>query len=304
MKQMNREKFLSLSSAEIAEMMHIAAAQQVCVFPVNGSRRWFVLEHGQEPCEDQAQAYLDATSKRQIELYQLCFGHGLDTLVTPIFGDELLSRGDDYTESSIQSIARLATHPDFLSFYQKQNVRVHFYGDYRKRLEGTQYAYLCDLFEHLSKHTAHHTQHRLFYGLFASDATDSLAEMAVRHHQNTGHIPNRRALIEQYYGEYIEKANIFIGFEKFKVFDYPMLSLGEENIYFTAAPSIYMGEQQLRKILYDHLFLRPLPNPDLSKMPCDDIAALRKFYQLNQETTFGLGDARGGTWYPDAKILE
>jgi len=304
MNHMDRAKFLSLTSPEIAELMRTADSSQVCIFPINGSRRWCMLEHGQKPLADPAQAYIDLIGKRQIKVYELCFEHGLDSLVTPLFGNEMLDRGDDYAQNAVNSLSRLATHPDFLAFYQKQDVRVHFYGDYRKRLENSPYAYLCDLFEHISRHTAHHTQHRLFYGLFAGDATETIAEMAVQHHQSTGQIPTRRMLIELYYGEYIEKAHLFIGFEKFNVFDYPMLGKGEESLYFTAAPSLYINERQIRNILYDYLYLRPAANPNYPGMPCEDVETMRKYYQLNQETTFGVGEIRGSIWVPFAKIQE
>ena len=37
----------------------------------------------------------------------------------------------------------LATHPAFLEFYKTNGIRVHFYGDYRKQLDETPYAYIC-----------------------------------------------------------------------------------------------------------------------------------------------------------------
>jgi hypothetical protein len=301
MDQMDREKFLTLNTPEVAEIVRSAGSARVCVFPINGSRRWFQLEHGQTETEDLAQAYLDLIGRQQIELYKLLFEHGLDTLVTPVFGTEIFKHGDDYAQNAINWLLRLATHPDFLSFYQKQNVRVHFYGDYRKQLANTPYAYVCDLFEHITRHTAHHTQHRLFFGLFACDATETIAEISVHHHLCTGQVPSRRALIEQYYGEYIEKADIFIGFEKFNVFDYPMLGNGDENLYFTAAPSLYMDEQQIRSILYDHIYVRPLSNHDYSDMPGETVDAMRSFYKLNRETTYGIGEMRDGIWYHRTK---
>ena len=308
MNHMDREKFLNLPTTEIAKIMHTYSSSQVCVFPINGTRRWFLLEHGWDDPQDDAnqvyQKYLDITAIAHIELYQRCFEHGLDTLVTPVFGGELLNRGTEYAEMAVDGLARLATHPEFLAFYQKQKVRVHFYGDYRKILADTPYAYLCDLFDHISKHTAHHTEHRLFYGVFANDATETIAEMAVRHHQNTGQTPTRRMLIEQYYGEYIDKANIFIGFEKFNVFDYPMLGWGEESLYFTAAPSLYLNARQLRNILYDYLYLRPVQDPEYAEMPAEDFEAMRTYYQKNYETTFGVGEMRDGIWYAKPEIKE
>jgi len=301
MNHMDRERFLNLPTKEIAKIVR-AGGSQVCVFPINGTRRWFLLEHGHETYADPMEAYADLTGKRHIEIYQLLFNYGLDTLVTPIFGGEILNRGEEYMEKIGSGMARLATHPDFLSFYQKYKVRVHFYGDYRKQLDGTPYAYLCNLFDHISKHTAHNNRHRLFYGVFASDATETIAELSIRYYQSTGKSLTRHELIELYYGEYIEKANLFFGFEKFNVFDYPMLGWGEESLYFTAAPSLYMGDHQLRNILYDYLYLRPVQDPDYFTMPREDFEAMRKFYEINREVTFGVGEMRGGIWYPKSYL--
>jgi tuberculosinol/isotuberculosinol synthase len=269
----------------------------VCVFPINGTRRWFLLEHGDAVQDDPAMAYLDIIRKKHIEIYKLCFTHGLDTLVTPIFGGELLNRGDEYIKMAVEGMSQLAVHPDFLSFYQKHKVRVHFYGNYHKQLAGTPYAYLSGMFDRISEHTAQNNRHRLFYGLFANDATESIAELTLQHYRNTNRLPTRHELIELYYGEYIEKANIFIGFEKFNVFDYPMLGWGEESLYFTVAPSLYLNDRQLRNILYDHIYLRPVQDPDYVKMPEQDFEAMRAYYQKNHETTLGIGELRGGIWY-------
>jgi hypothetical protein len=228
----------------------------------------------------------------------------LDTLVTPVFGGELLNRGDEYAKLAAEGLTRVATHPDFLSFYQQYKVSVHFYGDYRKQLDGTPYAYLSDLFDHITKHTARNDQHRLFYGVFGSDATETIAELSIKYYQNKGQIPTRQELIAQYYGENIEKANIFIGFEKFNVFDYPMLGWGEESLYYTVAPSLYLNEHQLRKILYDYIYLRPVQDPDYFTMHKEDFENMRRFYTLNRDATYGVGEMRGGIWYAKTEVRE
>lgn len=302
MEHMDLENFINLSSEEIAKIVR-AGESQACVFPFNGTRRWFLLEYGRENHADPAQAYIDLTSKRYIEMYEMLFDHGLDTVIAPVFGSEILTRGDEYMEQIGSGMALLAEHPYFLSFYERYDVRVHFYGDYRKSLAGTRYAYLTELFDEVSQKTADNKSYRLFYGVFGTDATETIAELSVQYHQNTGCIPTRQELIELYYGEYIEKANIFIGFEKFNVFDYPMLSWGEESLYFTVAPSLYMNERQLRNILYDYMYLRPIQDPNYFNMPTEDFEAMRRFYEVHRETTFGIGEMHGGIWYPVAQNL-
>ena len=59
---------------------------------------------------------------------------------------------------------------------------------------------------------------------------------------------------------------LFIGFDKFTVFDMPLLTTGEEDLYFSVSPSPYMTIRQLRAILYDHLYVRRTPEPDYTTL--------------------------------------
>jgi tuberculosinol/isotuberculosinol synthase len=299
---MDRETFLKLSTEEVAKLVQ-AAGPQVCVFPINGTRRWFMLEHKQEAKNNSVPVYMDITGEKHIELYKLCFEHGINTLLTPVFGSELLSRGNEYVQKiGADGMARLATHRDFISFYQKYQVRVRFYGDYHKQLAQTPFAYLCDLFNQITKDTMPNNRYQLFYGVFANDATETVAELSVRHFQKTGNIPTRKELIEQYYGEYVDPATLFIGFDKFSVFDYSLLNLGEEDLYFTVAPSLYLNDKQLRLILYDHIYSRPAKEIDYAKMSKQDLFFMQNFYETNRDYTFGVGERRGGIWYPISQI--
>jgi tuberculosinol/isotuberculosinol synthase len=298
---MERDIFLSLSVEEVANIIR-AGGSRVCVFPFNGTRRWFLLEYGRDFDGDATKNYLELTSHGYINTYKLVFDHGIDTIVAPVFGGEILNRGEEYMREIGTSMDLLATHPAFREFYDIYDIRVHFYGDFRRKLSNTSYAYICDTFDEITEKTAHHTKRRLFYGVWGDEATEIIAEHSVKYYQAHGTIPSRRELIEQYYGEYIEKADIFIGFEKFNVFDYPMLGWGEESLYFTVAPSLYMNELQLRNILYDYIYLRPVQDPDYFTMPADDFETMRKFYENNREVIFGVGEMRGGIWY--AKLYE
>ena len=303
MKPMERDKFLNLPVEEVANIVR-AGGSKVCVFPFNGTRRWFLLEYGRDFEGDAAQNYVELTTHGYINIYKLVFEHGIDTIVAPVFGGEILNRGDEYMREIGASMSLLATHPAFLEFYEANGIRVHFYGDYRKKLSGTPYADICDIFDNVTYQTAHHTQRRLFYGVWADESTETIAELSVKHYQENGKIPTRGELIKKYYGESIEKADIFIGFEKFNVFDYPMLGWGEESLYFTVAPSLYLSDRQLRNILYDYVYLRPVQDPDYFSMPTDDFEAMRKFYEANRDVTFGVGEMRGGIWYPKSKVAE
>lgn len=294
----DKEIFLNLPTEEIAELVR-AAGPQVCVFPINGTRRWFMLEHSQDAKNHSIDTYMDITARKYIELYKLCFDHGIDTLLSPVFGSELFSRGDEYTkEIGVGGMVRLSSHPDFLSFYKESQVRVHFYGGYDQQLAQTPFDYVIDLFNRARQQTIANKKHRIFYGVFANDATDKIAELSVKYFQNTGKMPTSAELIPEYYGEYVNPVTMFIGFDKFSVFDYPLLNCGEENLYFTIAPSPYLNAKQLRMILYDHIYSRRSEEIDYTKMTKQDVLFMRNFYHTNGENTLGVGELRGGIWYP------
>ncbi len=290
------KEFIDLPIMEIVEIVR-SSGPKVCVFPFNGTRRWFLLEHGQDIDGDSVQQYVAFTTQGYISTYKLVFDHGINTILAPVFGGEILSRGEEYMREIGAAMILLATHPDFIEFYEKYDIRVQFYGEYRKQLGGTSYAYICDAFDQITGQTAHHKQRRLFYGVCGEDATASIAELSIKHYQDRGKVPSRQELIEKYYGEYIEKADIFIGFERFTAFDYPLLALGQESLYFTLAPSLFMSEYQLRTILHDHIYLRPIPEPDYYSMPSTDLEHMRRFYERHRGETMGVGEVNGGVWY-------
>ena len=291
--------FLQLPVDEVARLVR-AGGPKVCVFPINGTRRWFTLEHGGQKWEDPITAYMDLAGQNHIGLYRLFFDHGIETLLTPAFGPDLLSRGGEYVRRiGADGLARLAAGPDFLSFYDEYDVRVHFYGDHRRCLAGTEFAYLSDLFEAAAERTRGHQRYRLFFGVFANDATHSVAEYSAHYFQKHGRLPEKRELIEMYYGEHVGPVDLFIGFDRFSAFDMPLVTTGEEDLYFTVSPSPYMDQAQLRRILYDHLYTRRSPEPEYADLSPAELQEIRNFYTAQRGYTLGTGKLLHGIWIPE-----
>jgi tuberculosinol/isotuberculosinol synthase len=296
---MDAETFCRLPAPEVARLVR-SAGPKVCVFPINGTRRWFLLEHPGADEEGFSSAYLDVIARRHIELYQIFFDHGVDTLLTPAFGPDILDRGEAYVQMAAEGLARLAKHPEFLGFFEAYGVRVRFYGDYARYFARTPYAHLTDLFDEVMARTAANNNHRLFFGLFAHDASETIAEMAVAYHAEYGRVPDKRALVERYYGEYVEPVDIFIGFDRFSAFDMPLVATGNEDLYFTVSPSPYLDERQLRRILYDHLYARRGQEVEYAEMSPADVTHMREFYRANLGRTMGVGawQLSGAFWIP------
>jgi len=292
------DEFLALPTEEVAQRVR-AAGPQVFVFPINGTRRWFTLEYGKCDWDDPIAAFMDIASQNHTELYRLFFEHGIKTLITPVIGEEILTRGESYMgRIGADGYARLASGEDFLHFYDEFDVRVRFYGNYRDALTGTAYSHLIDQFDAITTKTIHHNTYRLFFGAFADNSSAWIGRMAVEHFQKFGEIPDQHVLVESYYGEYVEPVSVFIGFDKLSVFDYPLLGTGEEDLYFTVAPSPYMTARQLRIILYDHLFTRRVPGIDYNDLSTSGSKQLRKFYTDNKDNILGTGELMENIWVP------
>ena len=217
------DEFLGLPVDELARLV-LLNGPQVCGFPINGTRRWYLLE------SQISNDYLKLTANRHIDIYRMVFAHGIEKILAPVFGADLLKRGPEYAEMAVEGLTWLATNPDFLEFYREYGVRVRFYGDYRKQLASTPYAHLSELFDQVTRQTLENDRHRLFFGVFANTATETTAELAITHYSRHGSTPNERQLLEMYYGEYIEPVNIFIGFDKFCVFDMPLVSVSYTHL--------------------------------------------------------------------------
>ncbi len=293
------ERFLQLPTEEISALVK-ATGEKVCVFPVNGTRRWFMLEHGNEAGVDFFEAYMDASIKNHIQLCEMFFNHGIDTILAPVFGRELMRRGDEYTQRvGIDGLARTATDKNYRDFFTRMNVRVRFYGDYRDMLTGTPYEYALKSIYEVTESTRHNNGHRLFFGVFADEVTETVSRLSVEHYLAHGAVPDKATLIRKYYGEDMPSVSMFIGFDKFSVFDMPLLSTGEEDLYFSLSPSPYMTERQLRAILYDHIYVRRTPEPDYTKLGYEELNWLREYYRNNRDHAFGVGKLKFDLWFPE-----
>ncbi len=301
---MDLQTFQNLPVEQIAQLVR-EAGTKVCVFPVKGTRRWFAMEYPTPAKEDYAAAYLNAIWGQHMVVYGSVFEHGVETLLTPSFDLPLMERGDVYMRMAAEGLAALTQSPDFLDFYNRHDVRVRFYGDYRTHLAETPYAYLIDLFDGLMARTAAHTRHRLFFGLFVHDATETVAELSVQYYQEQHTAPDKRALIERYYGEYVDPVDIFIGFSKLRAFDMPLLLTGRTDLYFTVSPSLYLTTDQLRGILYDHLYTRRRSSQhSYAALSSEDLEQMREFYHANIGNTIGVGEwhETWQCWTPSPEI--
>lgn len=298
---MDRITFQSLTVQEIAQLVQ-AEEPKVCVFALNGTRRWFMLEHA-SPDQDFATAYLTAITKRYIEIARLLFDHGIHTLLMPALSPYLMTRGSSYVHMAATALSQLTNQSQFLNFYDDYEVRVRFYGDYEQCFTGTPYDHLPAQFANLTAHTQDNKQHRLFWGVCAHDATETTIASSIQFYKEHGRPPSKQELITLYYGELVPPVNIFISSAKPRAFDMPLISSGREDLYYSVPPSPYFSVSQLRDILYDHLFARRKEKVDYAALEPEKWAKLRAFYQTNMDKTLGVGlKDDSGIWHPAPQV--
>ncbi len=291
------EEFLAWPVEEVARRMR-EAGPQVCVFPINGTRRWAWLEHGAElaAAPDPMAAYMDVAGRAYVRLFRMLFEHGVDVILSPLFGRELLGRGEAYVQMALGAgVRQFVESPTFTDFYRSCGVRVRFYGNLNL-LANTPYAFILPLARRLKENTASFSPHRLFLGLFADDAWEQIAQIAIAYYRHHQRAPEHSELVTAYYGEYVPQATFFLGFDKPSVYDYPLLASGQEDLYFTWSPSPYLETSALRAILYDHLYTRRMPEPDWSALAARKAKTLRAYYRRQRDKVQGVGCLLAGAW--------
>jgi adenosine tuberculosinyltransferase len=299
---MDIETFQNLPTEQVASIVHDAGTK-VVGFPINGTRRWFTIEYPEEAAKNYVESYLEIAGQKHIEIYKLFFDHGIETLLTPIIGPDILKRGEDYDSIVEFGLVWFAQNQAFLDFYEDYDIRVRVYGDTKRYLQDTPYAHVLPIYEDLNQLTGSHHSGQLFFGICGHDPTENVAEIGVRYYQEHGTLPNRQQIVEAYYGVYVDPISIFIGFERPTIFDMPLLTIGNEDLYFTINPSLYLDKYTLRAILYDHLYSRRI-RENYTELSNANWKTLENFYALNRQHVLGIGRKHSseGFWYPLPQI--
>jgi adenosine tuberculosinyltransferase len=265
-------------------------------WPFNGTRRWYLLNRGRPP---DTEDYVATLIRRQAELHQLIFAHGISVIMAPGFGEELLARGTDYTRLVLGSLLRLAEDPVYQEMFSC-GVRIRFYGDFAEVLDTPNFRPILQECARLTYDTASGDGPLLLIGLFADAPYPTLARLSVEIAARRGRPPDRRELIEAYYGLDVPDLSLYLGFAQPALFDVPLVATGREDLYTTLTPSPDLTEVQLREILYDHLVTRRTPDPDYATLSAEARAALTEYNERYSGTTLGVGhiDPITRVWTP------
>ncbi len=283
--------FLQLSTLQVADLVRGLTLG----FPIDGTRRWFLLHY---PQVWDVEEYKRLTTQQYVSEFKLLFDHGVETILIPVFGGELISRGEGYVREMMEGMTWFAQQPVFIEFYQEYNVRVRFYGDWQRQIRGLPGEdKLIEAIHHCAA-TKHTGSRRIFYGLWADDLLVSLVDDLARSRSEPLEF-TRDMIVARYYGEHVKQTDIYIGFGRPTVFDVPMLVTSQTDLYYTVVPSLDLDARLFRMILWDH-FVGRWTQQEWDGMSERDFKALHAFYQVHHDTVLGLGevDSVTGIWQP------
>lgn len=289
-------EWLRWSREEVARWVSARPEPVVLGWPYNGTRRWYLVHRKENP---DAEDYLTTLIRHQAKHHRLVFEHGVSVILTPGFGFETLKRGEEYVRYALGGLLQLADDKVYREMFAS-GVRLRFYGDYENVLDTPPYRPMLEACTELAADTASGAGPLLLIGLFADDPYPAIARRSVEFAAQHGRTPDRRELVEAYYGLPVPDLSLYLGFAQPEMFDTPLLATGLEHLYVTLNPSPDLQETQLREVLYDHLVTRRTPPVDYEALSPAAQAKLAEQTERYSGKTLGIGyvDPATGLWNP------
>jgi tuberculosinol/isotuberculosinol synthase len=182
----------------------------------------------------------------------------------------------------------------------ENGLRLRFYGDHEEVLDTPAFRPMLQACAEITAATDSGDDPLLLIGLFADAPYPKIARLSVEFAQKHGRPPDRRELIEAYYGLPVPDLSLYLGFAQPALFDVPLITTGLEDLYATLTPSPELTERQLREILYDHLITRRTPDPDYESLSEEARDRLAEYNDRYRGQTLGVGriDPVTGIWTP------
>ncbi len=235
------QEWLLLDNREVARVVD----QKIltAVIYLNGTRRWFTSQS-----HDWAD-YSRLSGQAQRNLSQLLYDHGVSTLIQPLMGYDLLTRGQDYLAMAVeQGLGELASQ-DYQSWYHQNQVRLSLFGNWWAVLNEMGFSGTAERLQAVMAETQSYTKRWLMLGLFADEPLDRLMGLA---RQSSG----GQDWLARYYGLAVKPVDLIIGSGQPAIWDLPLLDINKASLYFLQAPTFCLTKETLRHILYDHLYER------------------------------------------------
>jgi hypothetical protein len=301
-----QEDFFKADASEIADYVVKIGGPKVGVFVPDGNKRLILACTDLSTDSEAFYTQLAVEPVRQaLSNLRVFFGHGLPTLVVPLFSRSVLDRRSPrYRQLTALKMMRLLftdeEGDDWLDFYERYSVRVRVYGE-REQLTDAE----RECIAHVEDVTRENQVHRLFFGIGGEPVIGlDVALAGSRFYQERGRKPaGDDDLVIFYYGEKIEPADFFIMSSKFSGLGAlpGLICDSDTQVYFLSGPGVSaLTERTYRAILYDLLFMRSeQADGQCYPLSLQQRAELQGWYQAHGGEVIGLGRRIGNVWVPE-----
>ncbi len=289
------EEFLALSTEDVFDLIY---PQQLSIsLLINGTRRWYLAEHYDEPPQDYSYFpdYLNKVLIQLGRLLNLLARLGFYRVFIPVYSWQQPERNSTAYKFLLEGIKALSYHPALLEAYEAQDYSVQYYGDIN---------YLpfdvIDIICNAIQEEKQNPKHRVYYGIDGGNPHDYILRLSFMYGMQGGSAPTWQDIVELYYDDRTMKPlNILVAFNNvYARLGIPPLLDGQDRIYTRAITPLVMNEQAVREILYDYLYVKQDPGRSYKDIHPDELHRLKQFYAANQGTTLGLMQKYDDLTYP------
>jgi len=295
------ETWLALPTPEIAQ--YVLPHRIAVMFTSDGTRRHYLLRHPEKNGQiTNFLAYQQHTAALYAHSFTLLYELGVQAILTPGLYSLNFQRGSQMLQFFLDATQQSLLSEPLLSLYRIWDVQVRLYGDYdiapaaepiRDGLRSVE-ADLTALRPTGSR--------LLLFGYIADTFEVEYLQRGMALQTALNRLPTPDEIRLACFPHGPQRIHIHLGGGWMRVGRVLPFTLddGATDLYFATGLTFDLTEENIRRILYDHLFLRHVAPEDNVAYTPEMIAALRSYYAGHGENVIGLGRLVGpGLWYPE-----
>jgi adenosine tuberculosinyltransferase len=304
------ENWLGLERWKLAKI--VRERRLSVMFSVDGTQRYYLIERYRNNSKNQAaefdfEDYTGFIAPQLTRVFDLLFGLGVENVLNMVLLPPNFDRSPNYIRFVVGNSYNTFTGTVFQKLYDRHGLQVHTFGDYdlapRAEPVRAQLENLERRFEELNTAQPESGQAQtLWLGYYADSFTQELVKRAQTTKVSAD--ADLRAACFRNLPNAPRRIDLLIGAGWLRVGGIlpPLLDAGQTDIYNMAALILDMNEETLRRILYDHLFLRNAWSDADQNYSVDNIAQLACHQEQHGNCLIGLGKLEGpGIWYAEHK---
>lgn len=299
---MNLEEWLKLSRSELATLVEQKAV--TVLISLDGTQRHYLLQHPElDGRIEDFGAYAKESGDAYANVFRLFFDLGVKALLVPLLIENDFWRGDKYINQAVQWSSRMLLNPPFTDVYNEYDTQARLYGDYRFAQSAKTVRNALEQISQQLINTTIISARQIWFGYMAGSLADDLVERSIGLFRQLGRIPTEAELRANEFGaDGPGRVNILIN-SGWLIHGgvVPAIFANQAiDIYNLPYLAFDLTDTALRKILYDHIYLRHAAAYDMTMYSATELMKIKEFYDVHQNCIIGFGQNIGpALWYAD-----